>query len=158
MKQTCSDQLTDELVTATEKTTNQLERSAQLRTRATQTAASIEPKSHDTMTHRRTKHEAWLYHNSVFLVWNHFDGNIYHVSVIRRRFDLWKFHLVFCKIDLPFLSINTGCVKETRKTDCVSGSEQCTSVRDNRAVLKSTSSSCDITKSYIFLGVRGADY
>jgi len=44
MKQTCSDQLTDELVTATEKTTtNQLERSAQLRTRATQTAASIEP-------------------------------------------------------------------------------------------------------------------
>jgi len=58
MKQTCSDQLTDELVTATEKTTNQLERSAQLRTRATQTAASIEPKSHDTMTHRRTKHEA----------------------------------------------------------------------------------------------------
>jgi len=32
MKQTCSDQLTDELVTATEKTTtNQLERSAQLR-------------------------------------------------------------------------------------------------------------------------------
>jgi len=44
MKQTCSDQLTDKLVTATEKmTTNQLERSAQLRTRATQTAASIEP-------------------------------------------------------------------------------------------------------------------
>jgi len=44
MKQTCSDQLTDELVAATEKTTtNQLERSAQLRTRATQTAASIEP-------------------------------------------------------------------------------------------------------------------
>ena len=44
MKQTCSDQLTDELVTATEKTTtNQLERSAQLRTRVTQTAASIEP-------------------------------------------------------------------------------------------------------------------
>jgi len=44
MKQTCSDQLTDELVTATEKTTtNQLECSAQLRTRATQTAASIEP-------------------------------------------------------------------------------------------------------------------
>ena len=43
MKQTCSDQLTDELVTATEKTTNQLERNAQLRTRATQTAASIEP-------------------------------------------------------------------------------------------------------------------
>ena len=44
MKQTCSDQLTDELVTATEKTTtNQLERSAQLRTRATHTAASIEP-------------------------------------------------------------------------------------------------------------------
>ena len=44
MKQTCSDQLTDELVTATEKTTtNQLERSARLRTRATQTAASIEP-------------------------------------------------------------------------------------------------------------------
>ena len=33
-----------ELVTATEKTTtNQLERSAQLRTRATQTAASIDP-------------------------------------------------------------------------------------------------------------------
>jgi len=33
-----------ELVTVTEKTTtNQLERSAQLRTRATQTAASIEP-------------------------------------------------------------------------------------------------------------------
>jgi len=45
MKQTCS----DELVTATEKTTtNQLERSAQLRTRATQTAASIEPNH---MTH-----------------------------------------------------------------------------------------------------------
>jgi len=44
MKQTCSDQLTDELVTVTEKTTaNQLERSAQLRTCATQTAASIEP-------------------------------------------------------------------------------------------------------------------
>jgi len=44
MKQTCSDQLTDELVTATEKTTtNQLERSAQLRTRATKTAASIGP-------------------------------------------------------------------------------------------------------------------
>ena len=44
MKQTCSDQLTDELVIATEKTiTNQLERSAQLRTRATQTAAGIEP-------------------------------------------------------------------------------------------------------------------
>jgi len=44
MKQTCSDQLTDELVTATERTTtNQLERSAQLRTRATQTAANIEP-------------------------------------------------------------------------------------------------------------------
>ena len=44
MKQTCSHQLPDELVTATQKTTtNQLERSAQLRTRATQTAASIEP-------------------------------------------------------------------------------------------------------------------
>ena len=44
MKKTCSDQLTDELVTATEKTTtNQLERSAQLRTRAMQTAARIEP-------------------------------------------------------------------------------------------------------------------
>jgi len=44
MQRACSDQLTDELVTATEKTTtNQLERSAQLRTRATQTASSIEP-------------------------------------------------------------------------------------------------------------------
>jgi len=44
MKQTCSNQLTDELVTATEKTTtNQLVRSTQLRTRATQTAVSIEP-------------------------------------------------------------------------------------------------------------------
>ena len=43
MKQTCSEKLTHELVTATEKTTtNQLERSAQLRMRATQTAASIE--------------------------------------------------------------------------------------------------------------------
>jgi len=52
MKQTCSDQLTDELVTATEKTTtNQLERSAQLWTRATQTAASIEP-NHMTRTLR----------------------------------------------------------------------------------------------------------
>jgi len=42
MKQTCSNQLTDELVTATEKTTTiQLVRSNQLRTRATQTAASF---------------------------------------------------------------------------------------------------------------------
>jgi len=44
MKQTCSNQLTDELVTATEKTTTiQLVRSNQLRTRATQTAASFAP-------------------------------------------------------------------------------------------------------------------
>ena len=53
MKQACSDQLTDELVTATEKTTtNQLERSAQLRTRATQTAASIEPNHMTDSFHR----------------------------------------------------------------------------------------------------------
>jgi len=54
MKQTCSDQLTDELGTATEKTTNQLERSAQLRTRATQTAASIEP------NHMTIRTQKWL--------------------------------------------------------------------------------------------------
>jgi len=44
MKQTCSNQLTGELVTTTDKTTtNQLVRSNQIRIRATQTAASIEP-------------------------------------------------------------------------------------------------------------------
>jgi len=44
MKQACSNQLTGELVTATDKaTTNQFVRSNQIRIRATQTAASIEP-------------------------------------------------------------------------------------------------------------------
>ena len=44
MKQTCSYQLTGELVTATDKTTtNQLVRSNQIRIRAMQIAASIEP-------------------------------------------------------------------------------------------------------------------
>jgi len=48
MKQTCSNQLTDNLVTATKKTTtNQLLRITQWRTRATQTAVSIKTKSHD---------------------------------------------------------------------------------------------------------------
>jgi len=43
MKQTCSNQLRGELVTATDKaTTNQLVHSNQIRIRATQTAASIE--------------------------------------------------------------------------------------------------------------------
>ena len=61
MKQTCSDQLTDELVTATEKTTtNQLERSDQLRTRATQTAASIEPNHMTGCDRFRTIFEPYL--------------------------------------------------------------------------------------------------
>jgi len=49
MKQTCSNQLTGELVAATDKTTtDQLARSNQIRIRATQAAASIEP-NHTTL-------------------------------------------------------------------------------------------------------------